>query len=69
MCSDWLAAHERSIGLVPILTDWSVEGEGNVHLVRPSARFTAAKTRTFVDWISDKLKQPAWQSPDELAAS
>lgn len=68
MCSDWLAAHERSSGLVPILTDWSVEGEGNVHLVRPSARFTAAKTRSFVDWISDKLKQPPWKSP-ELTAS
>ncbi len=69
MCSDWLAAHERSTGLVPILTNWSVEGEGNIYLVRPSARFTAAKTRSFVDWISDKLKQPPWKSPGELAAS
>jgi DNA-binding transcriptional LysR family regulator len=68
MCSDWLAAHERSAGLVPILTDWSVEGEGNVHLIRPSARFTAAKTRSFVDWISEKLKQPPWISPDRHAS-
>jgi len=69
MCSDWLAAHKRSAGLVPILTDWSVEGEGNVHLVRPSARFTAGKTRSFVDWISEKLKQPPWMSPDRHASS
>ncbi len=61
MCSDWLAAPERAAGrLEPILTDWTVEGEGSVHLVRPSARFTAGKTSSLVDWISERLKQPPW---------
>jgi DNA-binding transcriptional LysR family regulator len=61
MCSDWLAAPERAAGhLKPVLTDWSVEGEGSIHVVRPSARLTAAKTRSFVDWISERLKQPPW---------
>jgi DNA-binding transcriptional LysR family regulator len=66
MCSDWLAAHAHSAGLEPILTDWNVEGGGNVHLVRASARFTAKKTRSFVDWISDQLKKPPWAPPTEL---
>jgi DNA-binding transcriptional LysR family regulator len=61
MCSDWLAAPERAAGhLKPILTDWSVEGEGSIHVVRPSARLTAAKTRSFVHWISERLDQPPW---------
>jgi DNA-binding transcriptional LysR family regulator len=59
MCSDWLAAPERAAGyLKPLLTDWSVEGEGGIYIVRSSARFTPAKTRSFVDWISERWHQP-----------
>jgi DNA-binding transcriptional LysR family regulator len=63
MCSDWLAVSERATGrLVPLLTDWAVEGEGNIYLVRPSARFTAGKTRRFLEWIAEKLRRPPWKA-------
>jgi DNA-binding transcriptional LysR family regulator len=63
MCSDWLAASERASGrLVTLLADWSIEGEGSIHLVRPSTRFTPARTRRFSDWIVGKLKRPPWMS-------
>jgi DNA-binding transcriptional LysR family regulator len=61
MCSDWLTAQERaSGGLKPLLTDWTVEGEGGIHLVRPSGRFTPGKTRSFIDWIVERLEAPPW---------
>jgi DNA-binding transcriptional LysR family regulator len=61
MCSDWLAASERAEGqLVSILTDWTVEGEGAIQIIRPSVRFTAGKTRSFVDWISERFRRPPW---------
>jgi DNA-binding transcriptional LysR family regulator len=61
MCSDWLAAPERADGkLVSILTDWTVEGEGAIQIIRPSVRFTAGKTRSFVDWISERFRRPPW---------
>jgi DNA-binding transcriptional LysR family regulator len=61
ICSDWLAAPERADGkLVSILTDWTVEGEGAIKIIRPSVRFTAGKTRSFVDWISERFRRPPW---------
>ena len=61
MCSDWLTARERAAGsLKPLLTDWTIEGEGSIHLVRPSGRFTPGKTRSFIDWIVERLEAPPW---------
>jgi DNA-binding transcriptional LysR family regulator len=66
MCSDWLTARERASGsLKPLLTDWTVEGEGGIHLVRPSGRFTPGKTRSFIDWIVERLEEPPWEQPSD----
>jgi DNA-binding transcriptional LysR family regulator len=62
MCSDWLAGRELAEGrLERLLSDWSVDGEGNVYVVRPAGRFTPGKTRCFVDWISEQLETPPWR--------
>lgn len=73
MCSEWLAGRELADGrLVPVLPDWTVEGgargdilgdadgETAIHLVRPSGRFIAGKTRAFADWITERLSPPPW---------
>ncbi|WP_207481644.1 LysR family transcriptional regulator [Arenibaculum pallidiluteum] len=67
MCSEWLVGRELADGrLVRLLPDWTV-GAGNggevaIHLIRPSGRFTAGKTRAFADWITTKLSPPPWRS-------
>lgn len=64
LCSDWLVGHHLAEGrLVRVLEGWSVEGEGAIHLLRPSARFTAAKVRLFADWIARCLSPPPWAAP------
>jgi DNA-binding transcriptional LysR family regulator len=61
VCAKWLTVTERAQGrLVPILADWTFEREGGIHLIMPSARFTAGKTRGFVDWIAARFKEPNW---------
>lgn len=61
MCSDWLSSQERADGrLKPVLEDWTVVGEGAVHIVRPPGPFTPGKTRAFVTWISEQLSEPPW---------
>lgn len=73
LCSEWLVGRELAAGrLVPLLEDWSVgseaSGEAAIHLVRPSARFTAGKTRAFADWIAARLSPPPWETPRPVPA-
>jgi DNA-binding transcriptional LysR family regulator len=59
---DWLMSRDLASGtLVRILPDWTLDAEGGVYLVRPSAGLTPAKTKAFVDWISGKFASgPPW---------
>ncbi len=62
MCSDWLVGPELADGrLVELLPDWAIDDEGAIHLVRSSARFTAAKVRAFADWVLRRLSPPPWR--------
>ena len=62
LCSRWLVGAELADGrLVPVLADWSVEGEGGIHLVRPSAQFTTAKVRAFSAWLVERMAEPPWR--------
>jgi DNA-binding transcriptional LysR family regulator len=68
MCSEWLVGRELTSGrLVRLLPDWAVGGdaggEAAIHLVRPSGRFTAGKTRAFADWIAARLSPLPWDPP------
>jgi DNA-binding transcriptional LysR family regulator len=68
MCSEWLVGQELTSGrLVRLLPDWAVGGdtggEAAIHLVRPSGRFTAGKTRAFADWIAARLSPLPWDPP------
>ena len=72
VCSEWLIGRELAGGrLVRVLPDWEVGsdagrgggGEAAIHLVRPSGRFTAGKTRAFADWIAERLSPPPWNKP------
>lgn len=49
---EWLMIDDFAEGrLVPVLPEWSFDGDGGVYLVRPSGRFTPARTRALMDWI------------------
>lgn len=70
LASEWLVGRHLAQGrLVELLPDWSILGEGGVHLLRPSGRFAPAKVRVFSDWISAALSPPPWRSchPAEAA--
>jgi DNA-binding transcriptional LysR family regulator len=61
VCATWLCARERQSGeLVHVLPQWHYRTPGDIHLVRPSARYTPAKTRIFADWIAAKFSPPPW---------
>jgi DNA-binding transcriptional LysR family regulator len=63
MCTDWLLGHELADGtLVPLLNDWTLEGEAGVYAIVPSRGLQPAKTRAFVDWIAAKFAPvPPWR--------
>jgi DNA-binding transcriptional LysR family regulator len=61
VCARWLLADELADGrLVHVLPEWQFEHSGNIHLVRPSARYTPVKTRVFVDWLIGQFNPPPW---------
>jgi len=61
LTADWLTMAElRSGELVPVLPEWSAEGQGAIHLLRPSTRFTPGKTRAFVEWIIACFTPAPW---------
>lgn len=50
---EWSMARDFAKGsLVRLLADWSFEGDGGIHLLRPSTRFAPARTLAFVQWIT-----------------
>jgi hypothetical protein len=59
--------------LVRILPDWILDSDGGVYVVRPSAKFTPAKTAVFVKWISAKFAPAAlgvaWPSHNQAPAA
>ena len=69
MSTDWLIGRELAQGtLVPILQDWSLEDEGAIHLVTPSARLLPSKTRAFIDWLSARFTpEPPWRASNTSA--
>jgi DNA-binding transcriptional LysR family regulator len=44
--------------LVRVLPEWVLDAQVNLYLVRPSARFTPAKTKAFMDWLIEKFAPP-----------
>jgi len=63
VCARWLIADELSDGrLVRVLNDWQFEHSGDIHLVRPSVRYTPLKTRVFADWLIEQFRTPPWES-------
>ncbi len=50
---EWSMARDFASGsLVQVLPDWRFESDGGIHLVRPSPRFTPARTEAFIQWIT-----------------
>ncbi|MEM5458860.1 LysR family transcriptional regulator [Paraburkholderia phytofirmans] len=62
---EWLMSRDLKSGkLVRILPEWQLDGSGAVYLVRPSARFSPAKTLAFKDWLVSKFENgPIWDHP------
>ncbi|WP_459571275.1 LysR family transcriptional regulator [Cupriavidus sp. 8B] len=57
---DWLMSRDIVAGrLVRVLPDWELDAKGGVYLVRPSAKFTPAKTMAFKAWIEAKFEDGA----------
>ncbi|WP_206952094.1 LysR family transcriptional regulator [Trinickia acidisoli] len=55
LSTDWLVGRELAAGaLVPVLTEWLPQDEGAIYAVVPSTRLLPAKTRAFIDWISNR---------------
>ncbi|MFJ1257381.1 LysR family transcriptional regulator [Cupriavidus sp. CuC1] len=53
---DWLMSRDIAEGtLVRVLPDWDLDERGGVYLIRPSAKFTPAKTTAFKEWIEKKF--------------
>lgn len=59
---EWLMSRDLAEGrLVRVLPDWLLDGVGGIYLVRPSARFPAATTAAFKEWIAEKFADgPPW---------
>lgn len=50
---EWSMARDFAAGtLVRLLPEWQFEIDGGIHLVRPSAKFTPARTEAFIQWIT-----------------
>lgn len=63
----WLCAEEIAAGrLVHVLPGWHFGTCGSIYLVRPSARYTPAKTRIFADWICARFSPPPWTLPSPV---
>ncbi|WP_024302919.1 LysR family transcriptional regulator [Pseudogulbenkiania sp. MAI-1] len=60
---EWLMNRDIAAGrLVRVLPDWHLDVQGGIYLVRPSAKFPAATTLAFKEWIEEKFSNgPPWQ--------
>jgi DNA-binding transcriptional LysR family regulator len=57
----WLVANPVAQGaLVPVLPGWTLGTPGTIHLLLPSGRFRAGKTRSFIDWVVARVKAQPW---------
>ena len=61
---EWSMARDFAAGtLIRVLPEWQFEIDGGIHLVRPSARFTPARTEAFIQWITTLfVGGPPWQN-------
>lgn len=59
---EWLMSRDLVEGrLVRVLPQWSLDGQGGIYLVRPSAKFSPATTMAFKEWIERKFANgPPW---------
>jgi DNA-binding transcriptional LysR family regulator len=60
---EWLMNRDIAAGqLVRVLPDWQLDVQGGIYLVRPSAKFSAATTLAFKEWIEAKfINGSPWQ--------
>jgi DNA-binding transcriptional LysR family regulator len=57
IATDWLVAkHAARSRLCPVLPAWDVGEPGAIYIVTPSARFLPAKTRVFIDMVTQALR-------------
>ncbi len=50
---DWSMARDFAAGtLIRLLPEWQFDIDGGIHLVRPSAKYTPARTEAFIHWIT-----------------
>jgi len=69
LTTDWLIGRDLAAGtLVPVLEEWMPADEGAIYAVVPSSRLMPAKTRAFIDWISQRFSPiPPWRLSHERA--
>jgi DNA-binding transcriptional LysR family regulator len=61
MAANWQVGRELTEGrLLPVLPDWRVGEEEGVSVVRPSTQHAAAKSRVFVEWVTEIFASPPW---------
>ncbi|HWM69451.1 MAG TPA: LysR substrate-binding domain-containing protein [Steroidobacteraceae bacterium] len=59
---DWLVGRELETGeLVRVLPQWSMDEDSKIYLLRPSARFTAGKTKVFFSWMVKQFSPLPWR--------
>ncbi|MDB5981493.1 MAG: LysR family transcriptional regulator [Pseudomonas sp.] len=60
---DWLMSHDLVAGrLVRVLPEWTLDVNAGIYLVRPSSRFSPAKTTAFKNWMELRFSQGApWE--------
>jgi DNA-binding transcriptional LysR family regulator len=59
---DWLVGRDLRNGqLQRILPEWEMDEDGGVYLLRPSAHFTAGKTKAFVNWLVGRFSPVPWR--------
>ncbi|EGH71550.1 LysR family transcriptional regulator [Pseudomonas syringae] len=62
---EWLMSRDIGAGrLIQLLPDWTLDPQGGIYLIRPSAKFTPAATLAFKTWIESKFAQGTpWTKP------
>lgn len=62
---EWLMTRDIDNGqLVRVLSDWQLDADAGVYLVRPSAKYNTATTTAFKHWIEAAFARGApWQLP------
>lgn len=68
---EWLMARDFREGtLIRLLPSWQFEIDGGIHLVRPSAKFTPARTEVFIRWVTELFSRKLpWEDDADFPAS